>query len=70
MNKCPVYVDLREILRDLHDVCFCPECGAVMPCKSHFCEKCKERVAIPIDGDCFIRYFADKYKNKLLKQGR
>ena len=63
MNKC--LVDLREILEDLSEVCFCPECGAVIGCYKHLCKRCKERVANPIDGGVFVEYFKEKYKEKL-----
>jgi hypothetical protein len=57
-------VELEEIIKDLHYVCFCPECGEEMSCYAHFCEKCKERVAVPIDGSLFVKYFAKKYGAK------
>lgn len=56
-------VELDEIIRDLVETCFCPECGETMDCHSHFCESCKERVVQPIEGDLFAKYIAKKYKN-------
>jgi len=55
-------VELQDIIRELSQVCFCPECGEVMGCYEHFCESCNERVAVPIEGDLFAIYLAKKYK--------
>ena len=45
------YADMKQALLDLinelEEKCWCPYCGEEMGCHSHFCEKCKERVAIP-----------------------
>ena len=54
-------VELEDILNDLDSVCLCPECGEVMSCYSHFCESCKERVAVPIDAHFWINYLKKKY---------
>ena len=47
---------LEEILKLADELCFCTECGGPIGCCSHFCEKCKERVIIPDDQDCFVKY--------------
>lgn len=57
-------VSVEQIMKDLWEVCFCPYCGEVMGCHSHFCENCNESVVESIDGGIWIKYFKDKYKLK------
>jgi hypothetical protein len=38
------------------ELCFCPECGAVMDCYSHFCDECRTRVGVPYDPQIFIEW--------------
>lgn len=52
------FIIFQEVIDFLSDVCFCPECGAMMVCYSHFCESCKERIVQPIEGDLFAKYIA------------
>jgi len=55
-------VELNEIIKELRETCFCPDCGAVMDCYSHYCNSCKEHVVQAIDGGNFALYIAKKYK--------
>jgi len=57
-------VTVKDLIKDLDEVCLCPECGREIGCYSHFCEGCKERVAIPDDGSVWLKYFKEKYKLK------
>jgi tRNA(Ile2) C34 agmatinyltransferase TiaS len=45
------YADMKQALLDLinelEEKCWCPHCGEEMDCYSHFCKKCKQRVATP-----------------------
>lgn len=54
-------IELEKILEDLKNICLCPECGNEIGCHSHFCEKCKERVSVPLDGIWWFEYLKDKY---------
>jgi len=59
------FISKDDVVNILSMICFCPECGEVMGCHSHFCDSCKERVVQPIEGDLFAVYIAkliDKLK--------
>ena len=51
ISESPTYSHMKQALLDLinelETKCWCPYCNAEMGCHSHFCEKCKQRVAIP-----------------------
>lgn len=49
-------------------ICICPECGEEMFCKSHFCENCKERVAVPVDLGEKIILKIEQQKVKEIKE--
>ena len=53
-------VEFNDIIKVLSETCFCPECGETIGCYSHFCEKCKERVVQPIEGDLFAKFLIKK----------
>jgi len=57
-------VELDDIIKDLETISICPHCGKIMDCYSHYCDNCKERVAIPDDGGWFAEYFRKKYKSR------
>ena len=58
-------VELEQIIKDLSEVCLCPECGIGMGCYSHFCENCNSRVSVPLDAYFWIEYLKRKYKLKI-----
>ena len=62
-NDCCSYHDGRN------NYTCCPECGREMNCYSHFCEGCKERVAVPDDGCTWLKYFKEKYKLGVKENG-
>jgi len=46
-----------QIIKELDEICLCPECGKPMGCYDHFCESCKQRVAVPEDGGFWVEFF-------------
>lgn len=63
-----MFISKKDVINILSTICFCPDCGEAMGCYSHFCESCKERVAVPIEGDLFAIYIA-KLIDKLKLEG-
>lgn len=56
------WVDLEWIIDKGRELCFCPECFAVMGCYEHLCGECRSRVGVPWDAEIFIQWIEKRVK--------
>jgi hypothetical protein len=56
------WVSLDWLIDKGRELCFCPECFAVMGCYEHLCEECRSRVAVPWDAEIFIQWLEKQVK--------
>ena len=53
ISENETYADMKQalldLIKELEEKCWCPHCHSEMGCYSHFCDECKQRVAMPLE---------------------